>query len=329
LHAQQEFCLDAGDAAALRAKLVCLRWISSDEPLISAEKAGEGNMNLVLRVRTQTRSVILKQSRAWVEKYPHIAAPRDRILVEAAFYGVAGEHPDLARAMPRMLGFDAASRLLMLEDLGAASDFTFLYSHTEPVSRAGLEALVRFAEHLHSATAAGGRNLVFANRDMRSLNHEHIFELPLRRGNGLDLDRITPGLATLAERLQIDAGYVQRVHALGGLYLADGGAALLHGDYFPGSWLRTAAGPRVIDPEFCFYGPPEFDIGVMQAHMIIAGAGFDALASYSGSLDRRLAGQFAGVEIMRRLIGVAQLQLARSLDEKAALLEESRRLVLA
>ena len=44
--------------------------------------------------------------------------------------------------------------------------------------------------------------------------------------------------------------------------------------------------------------------------------------------QRRLALQFAGMEIMRRLIGVAQLPLAADLSRKEALLATSRDLVL-
>ena len=38
-----------------------------------------------------------------------------------------------------------------------------------------------------------------------------------------------------------------RVAALGARYLEDG-ETLVHGDYFPGSWVRTGAGVAVIDP---------------------------------------------------------------------------------
>ena len=45
-------------------------------------------------------------------------------------------------------------------------------------------------------------------------------------------------------------------------------------------------------------------------------------------LDASLVAAYAGVEIMRRLIGVAQLAVTYDLDRKRALLEHSRRLVL-
>ena len=61
-------------------------WLVPGERVETLDRAGEGNMNCVMRVRTSERTFILKQSRPWVEKYPGIAAPWDRTLVEAAFY---------------------------------------------------------------------------------------------------------------------------------------------------------------------------------------------------------------------------------------------------
>ena len=55
--------------------------------------------------------------------------------------------------------------------------------------------------------------------------------------------------------------------ALGERYLRQNGSSLIHGDLFPGSLLQTGSGElRVIDPEFCFCGDPEFDIGVFYAN---------------------------------------------------------------
>lgn len=316
------FHLDAADLTGLGEQLGSLGWLRTGERVLAAAKAGEGNMNYTLRVTTSERSVIVKQSRGWVEKYPHIPAPADRIVIEGAFYHAVQPYSRLAKAMPQLLGSDASSRLLLLEDVAPAPDFSFVY-RGEPASREELGELVAFLSDLHRVEVTGE---LFENRSMRLLNHEHIFELPLRPENGLDLDGITPGLAKLADELQHDTEYVRRVRLLGDMYLAHG-RALLHGDFFPGSWLRTESGPKVIDPEFCFYGPPEFDLAVMTAHLRMAGLEFDPASVYFGQFDIRLMSRFTGVEIMRRLIGVAQLPLELSLEQKAALLRESRRLV--
>jgi 5-methylthioribose kinase len=122
------FYLDPADLDGLRSYLRYMGWLGEGERLESADKAGEGNMNLTLRLSTSRRSFILKQSRPWVEKYPQIEAPESRALVEIAFYETAGRRPALRDAMPKLLGSDPDSRVVALEDLGAARDFTGLYA---------------------------------------------------------------------------------------------------------------------------------------------------------------------------------------------------------
>jgi 5-methylthioribose kinase len=110
---------------------------------------------------------------------------------------------------------------------------------------------------------------------------------------------------------------------------------LIHGDLFPGSLLQMGPGQlRVIDPEFSFCGDPEFDIGVFYAHLLLSRHD-DGTASFwlQAALEdtphsEPLVLQFAGVEIMRRILGVAQLPVRLSLEAKRRLLEQSRAMVL-
>jgi 5-methylthioribose kinase len=324
------FVLDASDLRGMSDYLRGLGWLGSREEILEAERAGEGNMNCTLRVRTCRRTFILKQARDWVEKYPHIAAPSDRAVVEAGFYELVTTRTDLAAYMPKLIGFDEQARMLCLEDLGEAQDYTSIYADGN-IAAADLRTLLQFVSALHAAFRAYSNRAAFSNTAMRELNHQHIFVIPLLAENGLKLDGITPGLGDAASTLKSDVGYREEVLALGRLYLSEGDC-LLHGDYFPGSWLNTSAGIKVIDPEFCFFGPPEFDLGVMLAHLLLAG--FDRTARneirklYGSPVDEELMVRFAGVEIMRRLIGVAQLPLKIDLPGKRRLLEKSREMVL-
>jgi 5-methylthioribose kinase len=89
---------------------------------------------------------------------------------------------------------------------------------------------------------------------------------------------------------------------------------------------------KVIDPEFGFGGPREFDLGVMLAHLLISGltgarASLDSYAHWR-DLDEGLVRGFAGVEILRRLLGVAQLPITFDLECKKSLVEEAVHLVL-
>ena len=323
------FMLDVADVAGLCRYLTGRRLIAAGESIVEVSKAGEGNMNCTLRVVTARQRLIVKQARPWVERYEHIDAPWDRSLVEAAYYRAVAACPELADQMPRLIDADADARVLVLEDVGQQGDFTSIYAGATLAASDGA-ALVGYLRRLHRFAVPPHQQLVFANPEMRALNHEHIFEFPLRETNGLALDAVTPGLQALAEALKRDRLYVSVVRGLGERYLADGGS-LVHGDYFPGSWLHTTRGVAVIDPEFCFLGDGEFDVGVMMAHLILGGQPLpivDGLLETASGYDRHLLDQFAGVEIMRRLIGVAQLPLRWSLDQKRALLERSRTLVM-
>ena len=82
-----------------------------------AEIAGEGNMNLTLRIVTDADSIVLKQSVPYVAKYPNIPAPIDRDRVEAAFYQSLKGMP-MAAVMPIFIGHAPEYHLLAFEDLG-------------------------------------------------------------------------------------------------------------------------------------------------------------------------------------------------------------------
>ena len=334
------YWLALDDLAGLTNYLRHHQWLAADESVDAVAKAGEGNMNCTLRVTTNQRSFIIKQARPWVEKYPTLAAPWERALIEGRFYQLVAQNAALQNQMPRLLGSDAISRINLFEDLGASDDLTWLYAgerqlEVSNVEPGQVETLAAYLTQLHRSFLTYGDKAAFANRAMRELNHFHIFTFPLQPANGFDLETITPGLPAVAQSLKDDAAYVARVTELGALYLQDG-ASLLHGDFFPGSWLQAAQGLKVIDPEFCFFGAAEFELGVMLAHLHLTAqpaSVIDCLwQSYrptSPNWQPALVEQFAGVEIMRRLIGVAQLPLPINLARKQDFLLLSRQMVLA
>jgi 5-methylthioribose kinase len=323
--------LAANDPQAIERYLLAHELAASSDLPVRIERAGEGNMNLTLRVALRDRSLILKQGRPWVEKYDQIPAPWERTLVEASFYRTVTHALEVANRMPRLVHVDEHNHVLVLEDLGTAGDYTSVYADGA-LSQTDVDDLLRWLSALAHVRPSPEDTRQLANRAMRTLNHEHIFSLPLREQNGLDLDRVTDGLARVAEDLKTDRAFCWRVSELGEVYLADG-PSLVHGDYFPGSWMRTSDGVRIIDPEFCFCGAREFDYGVMLAHCALANTPSAPAEQVMNpvrreTLDEPLVLGFAGVEIMRRLIGVAQLPLRIGLDAKQRLLELSGSLVL-
>lgn len=324
--------LNESDIEPIQFALVRLGVCQSGQRVESVSKAGDGNMNLVLRVRLDSgSSVIVKQSRPWVQKYPSIAAPDQRILAETAFYETIASVDGVAKRMPVVIASDPSSRTLILEDLGQASECTDLYHNVAAMDEA-FGSAVDWLARLHSIPVNSDS---IGCQPLLRLNHDHIFVIPLADPPALDLDTVCEGLTKASDDLRRSGDLQREMLRLGRRYLA-GGNMLSHGDYYPGSWLHAEDGIRIIDPEFCFLGPREFDLGVLIAHRILChgSAKLDdvqpILVRYGhDSIDRTLLLKFAGCEIIRRLLGVAQLPINANLDQRLRWLQVARELVLA
>ena len=191
-------------------------------------------------------------------------------------------------------------------------------------------SLVEFISHLHTIVPSDKE--FPRNDELKRLNHLHIFEYPYQANNGFNLDAIQSGLQQLSLKYKQSESLKRSVKKLGDIYMA-GGKMLVHGDYYPGSWLQTTSGVRIIDPEFSHSGYPEFDIGVMTAHLLMSHAsehqirGMIKAYRMPEGFSSKLSSQFCGTEIIRRIIGLAQLPLDMTLEEKAALLERAEQFI--
>lgn len=321
------FFLDIDDLSELNEYLHNTNRIDVSSKVVHAEKPGEGNMNYVLRVITEKESFILKQARPWVEKYPQIPAPIERVLVEAQFLSLAQKFPELQKYSASVLWLDSANYLLCTQDLGKGKDFTFLYDRSSHLTENIVYKLSSFLNELHEIPTHELKGFP-KNEHMRKLNHAHIFHLPFEKDNGFPLNNIQEGLLSIARPYYSDEILKKKIRELGKIYLSEG-SNLIHGDYFPGSWLMANDGPKIIDPEFSFVGYREFDFGVWFAHMTLSGQKHlslkQLLEAYTSSeqLDQKLILGFAGTEVMRRLIGIAQLPLKRTVKEKEMLLTKA------
>lgn len=300
----------------------------SGEKISHISVPGESNMNLVLRIRTNLGSYILKQSKSYVRKYPQIPAPISRIEIEYCFLELLSTDPYLASLSPKVLHYDSTDHLMLLEDLGEGSDYLSIYEGVPQLQPDELIRLVQYLMHLHQLQVAD-----FPNTDgMRTLNHEHIFEFPFLEENGFDLDQIQPGLQEASLPYKRDAVLKAKIHSLGQRYLKTG-KTLIHGDFYPASWLEVSSGIKIIDPEFGGLGDPEFDLGVFLAHLNLAQQDEQlnklVQETYNIPLEWSLVQQYRGVELLRRLIGIAQLPVSLSLDEKKSLLARARTYLLS
>src|SRR5690606_20526379 len=110
---------DALDEALLPAYLRSIGLASGAEDVV-VEPAGDGNINWVRRARIAGRtSIVVKQARPALERFPQYRASTERIVFEHRWLERAAPH-DARGVCPRVLFFDEARRVLVLEDLGDA-----------------------------------------------------------------------------------------------------------------------------------------------------------------------------------------------------------------
>lgn len=296
-----------------------------DESILSSEKAGEGNMNVTLAIKTDKRTLILKQSRPFVAKYPQVPAPPQRTGIEFRYYQLLADNKTLASHSPRVLGFDEDNWILALEYVKDGTDFLSLYKDPALLTEELIDELLQYLMELHALAPSGFPD----NRAMRILNHQHIFVLPFQEDNGFDLDEIQSGLQELSLIVKKDSALIRKISLLGDRYLSPGNH-LIHGDFYPGSWLISPNGLKIIDTEFAFPGDPEFDLAIMLAHLKMARFPDRVMERIVQQYRLRipLLASFTGVEILRRLFGLAQLPLDLSLEKKERIAKHAIQMIL-
>lgn len=256
--------LRLGSLPALRQEL------GRDDARWRVKEVGDGNLNLVFIVEGDEGKVIVKQALPYIrligEGWP---LPLKRSFFEYhALMRQAARDPGM---VPRVFHFDAAQAIIVMEflsphvilrralingqklpkigrDLGLfAARTLFRGSDLAMTARHRKEDLALFADNIELCDIT--ENLVFS---------DPYFEAKLNRHTSPQLDGIVAELR--ADRdLKIEA---QRLKHL----FATRAETLLHGDLHTGSIMVTPEETRVIDPEFAFYGPIAFDVGMMLAN---------------------------------------------------------------
>jgi 5-methylthioribose kinase len=299
------------------------------------EPAGDGNINWVRRVRISPtgRSLVLKQARPALERFPEYQVTTERIVFESRYCEVArASDPD--GVLPKVLAFDERERVLILEDLGAAERLDQALRRGID-ARGAARALGEFLGRVHRATRDNPRLARdFSNEAMRRLHGDHIFFLPFRE-NAFPL---SPRLRHRAEEVWKDPALTARADAAYARYL---GArdALVHGDVQAGNVLLTPSGPKLLDAEIAHLGDPAFDLGTLVAHLCVNALAVRAgvpgsvavlWSAYQGSaggaaLRFEDVTRYAGFELLRRTIGAARVAAVEGDDAGLAVLESALR----
>jgi 5-methylthioribose kinase len=316
-----------------------------------AQEIGDGNLNLVFRVSDGTSSVIVKQALPYLrvagESWP-LTRHRARIEGDAIL-----THAKLApEILPGLVYFDESLSALVLEDLSgheswrevliAGGDVSGVAEH---VGRYCARVLLGTSDVVLSSRERKALRQRFIYSELCLVTEDLVFTAPYI---GAASNRFDPEIADLAQSLTTDAA-LRRAAAELRFSFKTRDEALLHGDLHSGSVMIKNGDPRVIDLEFAYFGPLGFDPGALLAHLAIARLAHaaqgrdaycrvidDCAAEFWGSfvdecrrlwkptepwLDRFLnrvlgdAGCFAGMEMIRRIVGLAH---AKDIDSLPA-----------
>lgn len=237
-------------------------------------EVGDGNLNLVFIVDGPNGSVVVKQALPYVrlvgDSWP---LPLKRSFFE--YNALVRQEKRSPGMVPALYHFDEAQALIVMEylsphiilrkaliqgrqlpriaeDLGLFMARTlFRGSDLHMQTRERKADVALFADNVELCDIT--ENLVFS---------DPYFEAPMNR-------HTSPQLDALVGKLRADRDLKVEAQKLKHRFAANA-ETLVHGDLHTGSVMVTEEDTRVIDPEFAFYGPMAFDVGMLLANYWMA-----------------------------------------------------------
>ncbi len=238
------------------------------------EEVGDGNLNLVFKVRNGEAGVAVKQALPYVrlvgESWP---LPLSRAHYEHMALRLEAKYaPGL---VPKVIHYDETLALIVME---------LLEPHI--IMRRGMIAATSYPRFANDITTFMARTLYFTsdlampadarktliadfagNTALCKITEDLIFTEPYMTA---DRNRwTTPQLDALAATVRADGDLKIAISRLKLKFLSSA-EALIHGDLHTGSVMVTDKDTRVIDPEFAFVGPMGFDVGAILANLLMS-----------------------------------------------------------
>jgi 5-methylthioribose kinase len=329
-------------------------------PPLGAEEVGDGNLNRVFRVHDATSSVIVKQALPYL-KVAGSAWPltRHRARIES---NAIAEHGKLAPDLvPHVIHFDEDMSALICEDLRGYSSWRDLLvagagtpGVAERVGRYAAAVLLGTSDVILPSRHRKELRRHFGYTELCLVTEDLVFTAPYTAAAS---NRYDEEIADVAVSLRADRALCEAVAQLRFAFKTRD-EALIHGDLHTGSVLVSPDDSRIIDFEFAFFGPFGFDPGLLLANLALSRIAHEAQGAagaarqvdgyaheFWASFDdhcRRLwaptepwyhrfratvladAARFAGLEMIRRIVGLAHAADIDSLPQPARLTAQRR-----
>lgn len=255
--------------------------VSQPQTLVAAEEIGDGNLNLVFKIKDEAgvSRVIVKQALPYVrcvgESWP-LTLDRARIeaetlLTHARFcpqhaVTVLYHDPELAV----MVQEDLSDHRIWRSELVNGADYPQAAAQLGEYLAQTLFHTSDFHQHPHEKKAAVSQ---FTNPELCQITEDLFFTDPYIDHERNQFDAaLTPDVQALRDDKALKLAVAGLKH--GFLSKAE---ALLHGDIHSGSIFVAEGRLKAIDAEFGFYGPIGFDVGTAIGNLLLNYCGLPGL----------------------------------------------------
>lgn len=252
-------------------------------------EVGDGNLNLVFIVESPVGSIVVKQALPYVR----LVGDSWPLPLKRAFFEYHALTRQAARdpgRVPEIVHFDEEQALIVMEHLTPHVILRNRLINGQKTDNLG-QHLGRFCARtlfrgsdLHLKAADRKRDLaLFAdNVELCDITENLVFTDPYFEA---EMNRhTTPQLDLLVARLRADMSLKVEVQHMKRIFCSNA-ETLLHGDLHTGSVMVTDTDVKVIDPEFAFYGPMGFDVGMLISNFLMSYYSQPAHGDSPGSRD--------------------------------------------
>ena len=236
-------------------------------------EVGDGNLNLVFVVEGKSATIIVKQALPYVR----VVGDSWPLSLKRAFF----EHETLSRqakrdpgSVPKIYYFDKKQAIIAMEMLSP-----HVILRKKLIAGEYVNGLGKTLGHFCARTAFRGSDLSLptnekkkdtalfqGNAELMAISENLVFTDPYFEA---EMNHHTQGLEPVVKKLRSDISLKTDAQKILQKF-ASNTETLLHGDLHSGSVMCTDTKTKIIDPEFGFYGPMGFDIGMLISNFLMA-----------------------------------------------------------
>ena len=249
------------------------RIVGDDTSKWKIDEVGDGNLNLVYTVSSDSGNIIVKQALP----YMRLVGDSWPLPLSRSFY----EHEVLVRqakrdsgSVPEIYYFNKTQAIIAMEIL-----LPHIILRKKLIAGEYINGLAQRLGEFCARNAFRGSDLSLQTADKKSdtamfqgnialmgITERFVFTDPYFEA---EMNHHTVGLDPIVKILRSDVKMKSEAHKML-MKFTSNTETLCHGDLHSGSVMCTDNETKVIDPEFGFYGPMGFDIGMLISNYLMA-----------------------------------------------------------